>query len=273
MRHRPYEPELRRVLPWLAVEKPKVYNAYQQFQGPRAEKAMLNADFLVSLIGHEPGKALFIGLYQIGRASPKTREQFWRIPANKQLKKFGMVGVKFGKDDAGETALHFQLKLRDFHSDWAGKLAFKWPGLERSWYRWAHRNTIPVHAILEESLLDEEMPDWQDIVLSWNELSVLPNKWKSALSEWRGIYYICDVSDGRGYVGSAYGNENILGRWLSYARTGHGGNKLLRKRDAEHFRFSILQRVSPDMSPDEIIALEASWKARLHTHSLGLNRN
>ena len=30
MRHRPYEPELRKVLPWLATEKPEVFKAYQQ---------------------------------------------------------------------------------------------------------------------------------------------------------------------------------------------------------------------------------------------------
>ena len=47
MRHRPSEPELRRVFTWLAAEKPNVYNAYQRVQGPRAEKAMLKAKYLV----------------------------------------------------------------------------------------------------------------------------------------------------------------------------------------------------------------------------------
>lgn len=31
-RHTPKEPQLRKVLPWLAAEKPDVYNAYQQVQ-------------------------------------------------------------------------------------------------------------------------------------------------------------------------------------------------------------------------------------------------
>ncbi len=29
MRHRPHEPELRKALPWRAVEQPSIFNAYQ----------------------------------------------------------------------------------------------------------------------------------------------------------------------------------------------------------------------------------------------------
>ena len=100
-----------------------------------------------------------------------------------------------------------------------------------------------------------------------------PARWRSALFS-RGIYLIFDQSDGKGYVGSAYGTENIAGRWLSYAASGHGGNRLLRQRDQRHFRFTIIQQVSPDMDPDEIIRLEATWKDRLHTRAPnGLNDN
>jgi hypothetical protein len=103
---------------------------------------------------------------------------------------------------------------------------------------------------------------------------VLPTRWKSRLSEWRAIYYIFDASDGKGYVGSAYGDTNLLGRWLGYAAKGHGGNVLLRQRDPKQFQFSILQRVSPDMDAADVIRLEATWKERLHTrHPVGLNDN
>jgi hypothetical protein len=67
MRHRPHEPELRKVLPWLAAEKPDVFNAYQQTQNEKVERAMLEAKFVASFIGHEPGKALFVGVYSIGK--------------------------------------------------------------------------------------------------------------------------------------------------------------------------------------------------------------
>ena len=46
MRHRPFEPELRKVLLWLAAEKPDVFNAYQQTQSESVENAMLRAKLL-----------------------------------------------------------------------------------------------------------------------------------------------------------------------------------------------------------------------------------
>ena len=157
-------------------------------------------------------------------------------------------------------------------SQWKGKLVIRWPG-ELSWSRWAYRNTFAIEAILEESKLARGMPDWKDVGFTWEELKVIPKSWHAALSRWRGIYFILDVSDGKGYVGSAYGHDNLLGRWLNYAQSGHGGNKRLRKRRARDLRFSILERASPDMSADEMVALENSWKTRLHTREHGLNEN
>ena len=45
MGQRPWEAELRRILPWLAAERPDVLNAYRQTHGPEAEKALMRADF------------------------------------------------------------------------------------------------------------------------------------------------------------------------------------------------------------------------------------
>ena len=96
----------------------------------------------------------------------------------------------------------------------------------------------------------------------------------SKLSEWRGVYFIFDTLDGKGYVGSAYGESNLLGRWLNYAASGHGGNRLLRQRDPRTFQFTILQRVSPDLDATAVVQLEGSWKRRLHTYApYGLNDN
>jgi hypothetical protein len=274
-RHRPHEPPLNKVLPWLAAEKPEVFNAYQQTQGKKLEtvmQRMVGRGYVASFIGNEAGKALFIGLYSIDRARPMTREEFWAVPAYIEMKALGMEGLS---EESGRTSVvWFDLRLRDFYSDWKGKLIVNWPPPERSWWRRAHRNRIPVFAILEESALDSGPPSWHEIVLHWEELSVLPKSWRSALSQWRGIYFVYDASDGKGYVGSAYGKENLLGRWQSYAARGHGGNRLLRRRNPKNFRFSILQRVSPDMESRELVAVEESWKKRLHTHHPeGLNDN
>lgn len=237
-------------------------------------RAMTNTGYVASFIGREPGKALFAGLYSIAAARPLTYEDYWKVPAYIEMKsKFGMKGGDVGK--AGRPfVLWFDLVLTDFYAHWKGRLIVGWPGLERSWWRRAHLNEIPVIAILEDSALDAAMPEWNDIELTWEMLGVLPTRWKSALSQWRGIYYIFDSSDRRGYVGSAYGESNLLGRWLHYAASGHGGNRLLRQRDPRTFQFTILQRVSPDMDATDVIQLESSWKRRLHTYAPnGLNDN
>ncbi len=275
LRHRPHEPELNRVLPWLAAEKPDVFNAYQQTQGEKLERvmeAMKGAGYVASFIGREPGKALFVGLYSIAASKPLTYEEFWKVPAFIEMKAFGMEGWSAKEDRP--SVLWFDLVPNDFYAHWKGKLIVGWPPPERSWWRRAHRNEMPVLAVLGDSAFDAAMPEWDAIDFTWDELGVLPARWKSTLSQWRGIYFIFDTSDQKGYVGSAYGENNLFGRWKGYAATGHGGNRLLRHRDARNFRFSILQRVSPDMDAGDVIRLEGTWKQRLHTREPnGLNDN
>jgi hypothetical protein len=276
LRHRPHERELNKVLPWLVAEKPEVFNAYQQTQGSKLEgvmQAMIGSGYVCSFIRRKAGKALFVGLYSIAGTRPLTFEQFWQVPAYIEMKSFGMKGW-YTKESNRPTILWFDLVLTDFYADWKGKLVVNWPPPERSWWRRAHRNDIPIAAILEDSALDAAMPEWNAIDLSWEELKVIPSRWKARLSEWRGIYYIFDTSDRKGYVGSAYGESNLLGRWLAYAEYGHGGNVLLRPRDPSSFQFTILQRVSPDMDSADVIQLESTWKDRLHTRApIGLNDN
>ena len=272
LRHRPREPQLHKVLPWLAAEEPDLFNAYQQSQSEKVEQAMKRAQYVASFIGHEAGKALFVGLYSVKGSIPITREQFWEIPANIKLKSLGMNG--FTEESPRSSCLWFDLMLRDFYPHWKGKLVIRWPGLELAWCRWAYKpkNEMPVLAILEESALDPPMPEWEEIELSWEQLGVIPTSMKSKLKEWRGIYYIFDTSDKKGYVGSAYGEFNIYGRWKGYAESGDGGNRLLKLRDPHNFLFYILERVSPDMDKANVIKLEWSWMKRLHTRNpSGLN--
>ncbi len=271
VRHRPQEPKLRKTLPWLAAQRPDLYNAYQQSQFPKVEKAFTQAKYIASFIGVDPGTALFAGLYAVKAWHSLSADGYWKIAANNELHdSFGMAG--FGGERP--TTLWFDLVLStEFYDSWRGRLVIRWPGLERSWWRWADRNTFEIIAIRESTGFEQVMPSWDELVVTWSELKVLPAKWQASLKEWRGIYYILDASDGRGYVGAAYGNENILGRWLNYGQSGHGGNKQQRERDPNNFQFSILQRVSPDMPSDEVIRLEQTWKTRLHTCEFGLNEN
>jgi hypothetical protein len=276
LRHRPIEPKLRKILPWLAAEKHELFNAYQQTQTKRVEQSMeklKGVGYIASFIGLEPGKATFVGLYSIANSKPLTHEEYRKMPAYEQLRKWDHPGWQ-GSDKSRTHILWFDLELADFYARWKGRLVVDWPPPERSWWRRAHRNDMQIHAVLEESSFDEAMPRWDELEFRWEDLAILPMRWKSAISQWRGIYYIFDTSDCKGYVGSAYGEDNLFGRWHNYATSGHGGNKLLKKRNPKNFVFTVLQRVSPDMDAHDVIHVENTWKERLHTRAPdGLNDN
>jgi len=264
-RHVPSQPQLQRVLPWLAADHHEIYNAYQQAQKPDAT-VLRHAAHLVSCVGHRKD-ALFVGIYKVNGYRTMSFDEYWQIPENAELRRLGMTW-----DDESAYVTWFDLEGQSILQDWKGKLILEWPP-GRRWDRWLHPARFPVKAILEDSALDRDMPTWEQLVLSWAELQNLPSRWVGPLQQWRGIYLIHDIVDGKGYVGSAYGGQNLYGRWLNYAASGDGGNRLLRDRNPEQFRFSILQRVSPDMEPEQVIAVEATWKDRLHTRESGLNLN
>lgn len=273
LRHRPFEPRLARAMPWIIEERPDLFETYQSVPG-RPETALRRAEYVASFVGLSPGKAHFVGLYRIGEARELDHDAFWRIPGNLILRDMGYEGFTTEEAERLGSRFQFDLERLPFYSDWRGRLVIDFPPPERSWFRWMDRGMFPVTAILEESAFAAPPPDWRDIDLTFAELATLPGSWRARLAEWRGIYLIFDESDRRTYVGSAYGRDNILGRWQAYARDGHGGNRDLRGRDPRDFRFSILERLAPDLPPEDVIARENSWKLRLHSRQpFGLNAN
>lgn len=273
LRHRPSEAAFRKALPLLAGERLDLFDAYQSYQGEQAEQAFMKRrdGWLASFIEYETGKAIFVGIYRVHGAKSISPAEFWSRPEQSELTALGNPGWR--EDEGRDKRLLFDLERTSHYEDWRGKLVIGWPPV-RIWYRRAQETPLPVLAIREDSAFAGDMPSWDQVDYSWAELKILPSRMKAALEQWRGIYLIWDEADGASYVGSAYGSTNILGRWTGYASTGHGGNKLLRARDPSRFRFTILQRVSPDMDRDDVIRLEASWKQRLHTRSaFGLNEN
>jgi hypothetical protein len=278
LRHTPWETALRKALPWLAAERPDIFNAYQSTQDIGVEAEMVRAKHVASFIGLKKRKnskaypAVFVGLYKVGEHRPLTYEQFWDMGAFQELKRLGMRGFVEG---TRPSLLWFDLTLTESFKKWKGKLIVEWPNPPIKWSRFANKAKFPISAILEDSVLHEAMPDWKNCIWSWAELRILPSQWREVLRQWRGIYYIFDKSDGKGYVGSAYGRDaNILGRWEHYEGSGHGGNVHLRERSPENFVFSILELVSPTLKAIDVMEHETNWKNRLHTRwPLGLNDN
>lgn len=271
-RHRPMEPQLNRVFDVIVGEHSDLFDCYQSSHGPRTEAALSKAKFLASFVRFGPGLALFAGLYRVAGSRSLTVEEHRSNPCHQQLIELGMGGA-FAS--AGrEHVIEFDLPDTHWADEWKGRLVIRWPGLERSWYRWADRNRFEVEGIALESQFIQEVPAWDQFTPTIAELKVMPRRWLDALRHWRGIYLITDLLDHRQYGGSAGGQENLLQRWLEYAKIGHGGNKHLRGRDSAKFRFSILQRLSPDDDQRTVVAAETSWKERLQTRwPDGLNEN
>lgn len=271
-RHRPWETALNGVFDWIVAERRDLFECYQSTHAANTEAALSRATHVASFIRYKPKKALFVGLYKIDATRKLSVEEYQSRPLHRELMDFGMGGRK--ASDGRDAVIEFTMLDTGWYAQWSRRLIVSWPGLERSWYRWADRNHFTVDAIAEEPLLISPMPDWHELALDWHELGLLPSAWQAALRQWRGVYLIIDKSDGFQYVGAAYGRDNILQRWLEYARTGHGGNKLLRERDSRNFVFSILQRVSPDLPDGDVVDLEKSWKLRLRSRApFGLNEN
>ena len=107
-------------------------------------------------------------------------------------------------------------------------------------------------------------PGYENVNKSWKELQNIINKeiWKTALGNQKGVYLITDKSNGKMYVGAAYGEDMIYGRWSSYIKNGHGWNKELRALDFSHikdnFCYSILN-IYPSTTPNKTITDRESW--------------
>lgn len=136
-----------------------------------------------------------------------------------------------------------------------------------------------VSHILEETYEDDNFPGYENVNISWNNLkNVIGNRtWKTALENQKGVYLITDQSNGKKYVGSAYGADMIYGRWSDYVRNGHGDNALLRQLGFEHiknnFKYSILDIYKSTVDDNVIQKREAWWKKVLLSRKFGYNDN
>ncbi len=136
-----------------------------------------------------------------------------------------------------------------------------------------------VKEILPTSLDDDFFPGYDKVNISWHDLKRVVEKdtWKTVLQNQKGVYLLTDISNGMKYIGSAYGDNMILGRWIAYVRTGHGGNVGLRQLTFDHikenFRYSILDIYKSTTEDQVIIHRENWWKEVLQSRKFGYNEN
>lgn len=185
-----------------------------------------------------------------------------------------------------EGSAIYSLEETDLFSEWKNRLVIDWGTSTQSWYQKAI-NKKPVVAITSDVI--ERFEGYEKSIFTFDELEEIVDDMTTgfgrysehiaALSNVYGVYLIVDTSDGKQYVGSAYGKDGILGRWKTYVETHHGGNKMLIELLNKHserykkFQFSVLQIISKNALPREVEAVEAVWKKKLGSRVCGLNAN
>ena len=273
--HTPPERHLRRILGALVAEEPHLFQAYQSNHRRRPEATLKARKYLVSFVSADRKEMNFAGLFAIDGWSERTAAEFDADPHQLELqarfatKSFAAQAIEEGRSSFAE----FNLRPLPLMQDLRGRLVISHHPT-RSYIRLAEKLDPQIVEIRRQSELVPPPPDWKDFILTAQELRTLPRNWGQKLSGWRGVYLIVDEKGGgQRYVGSAYGADNLLGRWRAHVAREKGVTVELGQRDPSGFRFSILQLLLHDATPDEVFIVENDWKNRLHTRQWGLNSN
>lgn len=220
-------------------------------------RTKLDVRYWASFLGTPSDETLFVGLYEV-----KSRRLM-----DKDTPKQHMEGM----DKAGTCDL-YRLAMIDPYSDLVGRLYIDWGLGKRSWIQRADSGEKPIVEI-RPSFQEPEFPGFLNFIQPLSNLGKLPRSWVSALQSSRGIYLLTCPKTKEQYVGAAIGADGFWARWTAYAKSGHGGNVMLKSRDPSDYQVSILEVAGSALSIEEIIAKEQHWKAKLQSREMGLNRN
>jgi len=157
----------------------------------------------------------------------------------------------------------------------------------RAFYLESYIDDMTVSEVTEKSYCGVPFPGYDNIIISFASLEGIINNakqdWKVALENFKGVYLITDISNGKRYVGSAYGDSGIWARWSNYVSSGgHGGNdelvEIIEKNGIEYarqnFQFTLLELISMKTDDESVVWRESFWKEALLTRGeYGYNKN
>ena len=271
--HTPVEKSLRRVFAAFAVEEPDLFDAYQNNHPAGPEATLKARPWLVTFVNTQGHDFVLIGVFKSQGWQHHGYAALNGDPRHVALQtRFGVPLFPTDSPEGMGGRAVFDLVLTDVLSDLRGRLLIAHKP-SQSYVRLANSFDAEVVEITRLAHFASAAPDWRDFVVTAAEVRSMPGDWAARLREWRGVYLITDEKDGARYVGSAYGAENLLGRWRNHVAQENGVTVELKERLAGGFRFSILELLAPDADPALVLAIETSWKNRLHTRKHGLNLN
>jgi hypothetical protein len=240
---------------------------YQSYQG---KPKFHGAKQVVSFYGLSGTRSGFYGVYKVHGHRSATEGPI-------------LTSCKWSQDWHGSSQFFYDLERDQQFDDLRDRLIIDWGPGALSWVQ--NLSNKPVLEILAPGRKLPPFVDYLEFSLTYAELKDLfgneeaHRDWRIPLSAVAGVYLILAESSGELYIGSAYGESGIWGRWRNYAATGDGGNIQLRELIGanidypERFRFSVLQILPKTMARDEVFQRETLYKQKFGTRANGLNSN
>ena len=244
-----------------------LFEDYVREHTPVNANLLIQADYVIAFVAD--GKySRFAGVYQV-------------FGEDKRIK----VLSEDPKKKYEEKIFLKVLRLRAFEP-LGGRVLVDWGGLAaQRWLQWFRGDKKVLR--IDQGIIRMMIPftSYNDVLLSFKELKNLIEtdnvEWRDKLKAVNGIYGIADQSNGKLYVGSAYGNEGIWGRWKIYVETnGHGNNDMLveiinNNKDYawDHFQWFILETFPLNVTDDYAVHRENLYKEKLCTRKFGYNIN
>ena len=193
------------------------------------------------------------------------------------------------KDNEIPYSHSYEIKELDEYSAYVGRLKVKLEEVPRSrtFYLETYIENMTISEILKQPYSGEAFPGYEKINHEFVKLTLIFNNknpdWKAALENVKGVYLVMDKSNGKKYIGSAYGDSGIWSRWSCFIGTGgHGGNdelmNLIKKEGLEYanqnFVLSLLEYRPMKTDDKVIIERESYWKeVFLSRGKFGYNKN
>lgn len=239
------------------------FESYQSTQSPD-RRSHFRGSYWASFVAPPDGRTLFVGLYAVRLVET--------VPVGK-IDPFH--GRPIGGDKGWTHYDQYECIPAPQLADYSGRLSVHWGDSTSAYRAWVQRADQQDKIVVElaREFREEEFPGFTRLVRPLSEIETIPASWQEALRATRGVYLLACPKTREHYVGSATGMEGFLGRWREYATTNHGGNVGLKARDPADWIVSVLEVAGSAASDAEILEMETSWKLKLHSRNIGLNRN
>lgn len=192
-------------------------------------------------------------------------------------------------DDYGDTEVGYEIAIEENYSKYIGRIEIDFEiGLRGRAFRLENYiDNMVVSQILDKKYQGIDFPGYDNVCLDFATLEMIVTNdkqdWKVALENMKGVYVIVDKSNGKKYIGSAYGESGIWARWKTYVFSdGHGYNdelvELIAKNGVDYarnnFQLAIIELLSMKTDDDFVIHRESFWKNVLQTRGeFGYNKN